>query len=98
MDRSGTIGHLTGEAVMKSLSRHAVGAAVMVWALVLVSWFSGIAVAQSAHLPQPIPGGFDLPNGWRITPAGKPIADTEDMVLKMTVAPDGRAVIASHGG
>src|SRR5262249_35857067 len=38
------------------------------------------------------------PNGWRITPAGTPIADTEDMVLKMTVAPDGRAVIATHSG
>src|SRR5215469_16787678 len=83
---------------MKSLSRHAVGAAVVVWALVLGSWFSGIAVAQSPHLPQSIPGGFDLPNGWRITPAGKPIADTEDMVLKMTAAPDGRAVIATHAG
>src|SRR5215471_17590567 len=54
--------------------------------------------AQSPHLPQPVPGGFDLPNGWRITPAGTPIADTEDMVLKMTVAPDGRAVIATHSG
>ncbi len=43
--------------------------------------------------PQPVAGGFDLPNGWRITPAGKSIADTEDMVLKMVVAPDGRAVI-----
>jgi YVTN family beta-propeller protein len=84
---------------MKSLSSRAGGAAVIVWALALGSWFSGIAVlAQSTHLPQPIPGGFDLPNGWRITPAGKPIADTEDMVLKMVAAPDGRAVIATHAG
>ncbi len=48
--------------------------------------------------PQPVAGGFDLPNGWRITPAGKSIAETEDMVLKMVVAPDGRAVIATHAG
>lgn len=48
--------------------------------------------------PQPVAEGFDLPNGWRITPAGKSIADTEDMVLKMVVAPDGRAVIATHAG
>jgi YVTN family beta-propeller protein len=54
--------------------------------------------AQSNRLPRPVPGGFDLPNGWRITPAGKPIVETEDMVLKMTVAPDGRAVIATHSG
>jgi hypothetical protein len=39
-----------------------------------------------------------LPNGWRITPAGKPIVDTEDMVLKLTTAPDGRAVVATHAG
>src|SRR5262245_62138100 len=40
--------------------------------------------------PQQVTGGFDLPNGWRITPAGKSIVETEDMVLKMIVAPDGK--------
>jgi YVTN family beta-propeller protein len=58
----------------------------------------GTAPAQDHRLPQPVPGGFDLPNGWRITPAGKPIVDTEDMVLKLTTSPDGRAVIATHSG
>ncbi len=58
----------------------------------------GTAPAQDHRLPQPVPGGFDLPNGWRITPAGKPIVDTEDMVLKLTTAPDGRAVVATHAG
>src|SRR5260221_12965590 len=52
----------------------------------------------TSQLPQHITGGFDLPNGWRITPAGKPIVETEDMVLKMVAAPDGRAVIATHSG
>ena len=52
----------------------------------------------TTQLPHPIPGGFDLPNGWRITPAGKPIVETEDMVLKMVVSPDGRTVIATHSG
>ena len=61
-----------------------------------LSWLP--VMAQSTHLPQPVPGGFELPNGWRITPAGKHIADTEDMVLKITAAPDGRAVIATHAG
>src|SRR5258708_408143 len=55
-------------------------------------------VAQTNRLPRPVPGGFDLPNGWRITPAGKAIVATEDMVLKMTAAPDGRVVIATHAG
>src|ERR1700730_5883457 len=52
----------------------------------------------TTQLPHAIPGGFDLPNGWRITPAGKPIVETEDMVLKMVVSPDGRTVIATHSG
>jgi YVTN family beta-propeller protein len=69
--------------------------------LALSCWvgpFAGRASAQVNRLPQPVPGGFDLPNGWRITPAGKPIVETEDMVLKLTAAPDGRAVIATHAG
>jgi len=38
-------------------------------------------------LPGPTPGGgFDLPNGWRITPAGKRIADLNDLVLKMVAS------------
>src|SRR5262252_3411719 len=81
---------------MKSISR-----AVFQFGFVAFLVFQGVAYnvqAQSPHLPQTIPGGFDLPNGWRITPAGTPIADTEDMVLKMTLAPDGRAVIATHAG
>src|ERR1700742_680710 len=50
------------------------------------------------QLPKYIPGGFDLPNGWRITPAGKAIATLEDMVLNLVVSPDGRIVVASHSG
>src|SRR5258708_28503867 len=50
-------------------------------------------------LPGPTPGGgFDLPNGWRITPAGKRIADTNDLILKMVPSPDGRAIVAGHAG
>ncbi len=45
-----------------------------------------------------IAGGFDLPNGWRITPAGKAIATIEDLVLNLVGSPDGRIVIASHSG
>ena len=50
------------------------------------------------QLPNYIAGGFDLPNGWRITPAGKAIATIEDLVLNLVVSPDGRIVIASHSG
>lgn len=48
--------------------------------------------------PKYIPGGFDLPNGWRITPAGKPIASIEDLVLNTVVSPDGKIVVATHSG
>ena len=50
-----------------------------------------------AQLPHATPGGFDLANGWRITPVGKAVG-TEDTVLKLVAAPDDRAVIASHSG
>jgi hypothetical protein len=55
----------------------------------------GEATQQS---PKYIQGGFDLPNGWRITPAGKPIATIEDMVLNAVVSPDGKIVVATHSG
>ena len=48
--------------------------------------------------PQAIPGGFDLPNGWRITPAGTKVAEMGDMVMNLTVSPDGKSVIAMHSG
>lgn len=55
----------------------------------------GEATQQS---PKYIPGGFDLPNGWRITPAGKAIATIEDLVLNAVTSPDGKIVVATHSG
>jgi YVTN family beta-propeller protein len=50
-------------------------------------------------LPGALPGGgFDLPNGWRITPAGKPVADLNDLILKMVPSPDGKVIVAGHSG
>jgi YVTN family beta-propeller protein len=49
------------------------------------------------QLPHPVPGGYSLPNGWRITPVGKAIP-TEDLILNLTGSPDGKVVIAQHGG
>ncbi len=42
--------------------------------------------------------GADLPNGWRVTPAGKTLTQTGDLVLNLTVSPGGKAVIGVHGG
>src|SRR5580658_8438735 len=51
----------------------------------------------AAQKPQALPGGYALPNGWRLTPIGKNL-ETNDMVLNATAAPDGLAVIAMHAG
>ena len=48
--------------------------------------------------PAAIPGGFDLPNGWRITPAGAVVADVNDLVLKLSPSPDGKVIAAVHSG
>jgi YVTN family beta-propeller protein len=48
--------------------------------------------------PKYISGGFDLPNGWRITPAGKAIATIPDWVLNAVTSPDGKIVVATHSG
>jgi len=56
-----------------------------------------LAQGPQREQPHPIPDGFALPNGWRITPLGKSIP-TEDLVLDTLVTPDGRGVIALHAG
>lgn len=56
-----------------------------------------LILSLAAQTPQPISGGFALPSGWRLTPAGKNL-ETSDMVLNVTAAPDGLAVIAMHAG
>jgi YVTN family beta-propeller protein len=51
----------------------------------------------SQQIPHAIPGGYELPNGWRLTPLGRAIP-TEDMVLNVSMAPDRKAAIALHAG
>ncbi|MCX6622310.1 MAG: beta-propeller fold lactonase family protein [Acidobacteria bacterium] len=57
-----------------------------------------LAPTLSAPAPHPLPdGGYALPNGWKITPFGKSIP-TEDLILNLQPSPDGKVVIAQHGG
>ena len=56
-----------------------------------------VAVVAGAQPPHPIPGGYSLPNGWRITPVGDAI-HTEDLILNLTQSKDERIVVAQHGG
>ena len=50
-----------------------------------------------AQAPGPLPNGYSLPNGWRISPAGKAL-QTEDFLLNLSLAPDGKALVGTHGG
>src|SRR5258708_7317447 len=52
---------------------------------------------NSQQLPHATASGYELPNGWRLTPLGRAIP-TEDMVLNVSVAPDHKSVVALHSG
>ena len=55
------------------------------------------AVCGFSQLPHATDDGYQLPNGWQITPVGRAVK-TEDMVLKLVASPDGKVVIGSHAG
>ena len=65
-------------------------------AVVLVC-LASLSAGDGPVWPGPIEGGYYLPNGWRITPLGKSVA-TEDLVLNLQPSPDGKVMIAEHGG
>jgi YVTN family beta-propeller protein len=57
-----------------------------------------VSLALCAQTPHKLPdGGFALPNGWKITPFGKAIP-TGDLTLNLQPSPDGKVVVAQHGG
>src|SRR5882672_2049315 len=64
-------------------------------ALLICGVFVSPCVSQ--QLPHAIAGGYELPNGWRLTPLGRAIP-TEDMVLNVSVAPDRKSVVALNSG
>lgn len=60
------------------------------------------AVSSCAHAPAAAPPAspaaqYRLPNGWSLSPVGTHV-DTEDLVLNIVEAPDGRAVVALTSG
>lgn len=66
----------------------------------------GVAVVGASHarkaalLPgvRDAEGGVFLPNGWRVTPAGRHIPLPGDMPLKMQISPDGTRLIVLTAG
>lgn len=53
---------------------------------------------QTKRLPKHFADGSDLPNGWRITPAGKAVGEMGDLVLNLVSSPDGKVVISVTSG
>ncbi|MCC6697730.1 MAG: glutaminyl-peptide cyclotransferase [Candidatus Hydrogenedentes bacterium] len=58
---------------------------------------ASLSLCGSAQIPGPSDGHYLLPNGWSISPIGKSVP-TEDLLLNLSPAPDGRAVVALHCG
>ena len=53
---------------------------------------------QTKRLPKHFADGSDLPNGWRITPAGKAVGEMGDLVLNLVSSPDGKVVVSVNSG
>ncbi|MGI4789337.1 MAG: bifunctional YncE family protein/alkaline phosphatase family protein [Janthinobacterium lividum] len=71
----------------------------------LTTALAGFGLAHSAAKPVTLPDrpdskgtGTRLPNGWHITPAGKPIALPGDLPLKMIWSRDGKYLLVNTGG
>ena len=53
---------------------------------------------ESRRLPKHFADGSDLPNGWRVTPAGKSIGEMGDLVLNLISSPDDEVVVSVNSG
>ncbi len=56
-----------------------------------------VGAAHASDFPGPLENGYQLPNGWKITPVGRSV-DTTDYVLNLQPSPDGRVVVGVSGG
>src|SRR5471030_915559 len=83
--------------VISSPHRRAILAAMKTLRTVSLACAVFVSGGGSQQLPRAIECGYDLPNGWRLTPLGRAI-QTEDMVLNVSVAPDRKSVVALHSG
>jgi YVTN family beta-propeller protein len=63
----------------------------------IILFFAAGVSGQNNNTARPIPGGYELPNGWRITPAGKHV-ETPDYILNVLPHPSGRALVALSSG
>src|SRR5262245_14060356 len=82
-----------------------IGIALVIMVLVGVSAFTAIQRSRMKHphtgAEITIPGrdgaGVLLPDGWRVTPAGRQL-ETGDMILSAAVSPDGKTLAFTNSG
>ncbi len=55
------------------------------------------ASLAAGERPRSLDDGYLLPNGWRLTPAGRHV-ELADYVLNLTPSPDGKSIVALHCG
>src|SRR5262249_54464429 len=68
--------------------------------IALAGGLKRLAVWSGVIKPGPDANGkaVVLPNGWRVTPAGRHVSLPGDMVMKIIAGPDGKTVFASTAG
>ena len=65
-----------------------------------MKWICTMCFAISVMLgqtPGAIEGGYSLPNGWRLAPAGRHV-ETDDYILNLTPTPDAKQIVALNCG
>src|SRR2546425_7218742 len=89
---------LPGSVTLRSMTARSVCRTCGVAILVMLA--TGVSVAQRASASRPgyTGGGVTLlPNGWRISPAGRHMT-IGDLPLAMSLSPDGHALIVTNNG
>jgi YVTN family beta-propeller protein len=56
-----------------------------------------LAASLQAQLPRATATGYELPNGWRITPTGRNVV-TSDYILNVIPTPDQKQIVALNSG
>ncbi len=68
--------------------------------MTVIRFVALVALAGAGHasdFPGPLENGYQLPNGWRITPVGTSV-ETPDYVINLQPSPDGKVVVGVCGG
>jgi len=70
----------------------------LILALLLTASSASVGINGQTGLGKDASGTTQLPNGWKITPAGKTVASLGDVVVDLLLSPDGKVIVANHSG